>query len=100
MSNCEYIRQYYGVPARVHMRIAYKGEGGIIWKDGGHYICACMDKDKPGQTINIHPTDPELQYLEMGKPRKMTRSQKRYQAYLNSPYFEAGDSFARFLGIE
>ena len=97
--NCEYIRQYYGVPARTNMRITYRGEGGIIWKDGGNYVCACMDSDKPGHTVNIHPADPNLQYGEMGEPRRLTRAQKRYREYLDSVYHEAGHSFAYFLGI-
>lgn len=98
--NCEYVREYYGVPAKINMRIEYRGEGGIIAKDGGNYICVNMDYDKPGETCNIHPTDPDLKYLEMGKPREMTRSQKRYQEYLDSVYYEAGHSFAYFLGIK
>ena len=98
--NCEYIREYYDVPAMINMRIEYKGEGGIIWKDGGNYVCACMDSDKPGSTVNIHPTDENLKYLEMGKPRKMTRSQQRYQDYLNSVWYEAGESFATYIGVK
>ena len=98
--SCEYVREYYGVPARVNMRITYKGEGGIIWKDGGNYVCVCMDSDKPGVTGNIHPTDENLKYLEMGEPRKMTRSQRRYQEYLDSCYYDAGDSFATFLAVK
>ncbi len=39
-------------------------------------------------------------YLEMGEPRKLTRSQQRYQDYLDSVYYEAGDSFAFYLGIK
>lgn len=96
MSNCEYIREYYGVPASINMRIEYKGEGGIIWRDGGNYVCACMDKDKPGVTINIHPTDPDLKYLEMGRPREMTRAQRKYDEYRRS---ESGQSFAEWMGF-
>ena len=90
--NCEYIRDYYNVPARVNVRIKYQGEGGIIWKDGGNHVCACMDSDKPGKTIYIHPTDPDLKYLEMGKPRKMTLGQKRYRLYL-----DIGDCYDSFM---
>lgn len=93
--NCEYIRKNYGVPAQVNMRIKYNGEGGIIWKDGGNYVCACMDKDKPGVTVNIHPSDPDLEYLEMGEPRTPTRSQQRYQNYKRS---ESDLSFAEWIG--
>lgn len=96
MSDCKYVRDYYGVPAKVGMRIRYKGHGGIIYADGGCYVRANMDADKPGVTCNIHPTDPDLEYLEMGKIRKMTRSQERYQRYLE--YGDGFDSFLQYIG--
>lgn len=92
----EYAKQYYNVPADINRRIEYNGEGGIIYKDGGIYVAVNFDKDKPGICSNIHPTDPGLKYLEMGEPRKMTRSQRRYQEYLRS---ESDFSFAEWLGI-
>lgn len=98
--NCEYVKNYYAVPAEINRRISYRGEGGIIYKDGGNYIAANMDSDAPGVTVNIHPTDPELIYLELGKPRKLTRSQKNYLDYKNSLHFEAGDSFADYMGFK
>lgn len=101
--NCEYVKQHYGVPAEIGMRIKYDGMKGIIAKDGGHYICANMDEHKPTYYIYIHPCDPNLEYLdEIGEIReeKLTRSQQKYRDYLNSAYYDAGDSFATFLGID
>lgn len=99
MGNCEYVRDYYNVPACIGRRICFEGEKGTIAKDRGNYIGVNFDKDKPNVIKNLHPTYNVI-YLGMGKPRKLTRAQKRYQEYLNSAYFDAGDSFARFLGIE
>lgn len=84
MSNCEYVRNYYGVPACIGREVIYKGDKGIISKDGGNYICVNFLNDKPGVTCNIHPTDPDLTYEGIGKVRKPTRSQQRYQDYLSS----------------
>lgn len=97
MSNCEYVRDYYGVPARIGMLVTYKGEPGIIYKDGGNYVAINLDKDKPGVVSLIHPTDPALVYSEeFGKPRKLTRSQQRYRDYLRS---ELDCTFSEYLGI-
>lgn len=94
--NCEYVRDYYDVPACIGRIVTYKGKQGTIYEDGGNYISVNFDDDKPGQTINIHPTDPNLAYLGMGKVRKMTRSQQRYRDYISSEY---GGTFAEYLGI-
>lgn len=84
MANCEYVRNYYGVPACIGRIVIYKGQKGIIANDGGNYISVNFDKDKPGATCNIHPTDQNLTYAGMGKVRKLTRSQQRYRDYLHS----------------
>lgn len=65
MNNCEYVREYYGVPACIGRIIRYKDDLGVIVKDGGNYIRVAFDKDKPGVTYNIHPTDDDLTYLGM-----------------------------------
>ena len=82
------------------MLIEYNGVGGIICQDGGNYIAANMDSDKPGFIIYIHPTDPNLKYLnKIGKPRSMTRSQQRYQDYLShTDFFESFRDYLGFLG--
>ena len=94
--NCEYVREYYDVPAEIGRRIGYKGRKGTIYKDGGNYIAVNFDDMKPGRTLNVHPTDPGLVYLGIGALRPMTRSQKRYQEYLDCDF---GLSFAEWLGI-
>ena len=94
---CEYIRNYYGVPAVVGQKIEYRGDTGVIYKDGGNYLCVNMDTDKPGHTLNIHPTDPNLKYLQVaGNIRKLSRSQQNYRDYLKS---ECSESFAEFMGF-
>lgn len=99
--DCEYVREYYDVPAEIGRIVTYQGKHGIIAADRGNYIGVTFDSEKPGTISNIHPTDEGLKYLGMGVVRKikMTRSQKRYQEYLGSFHYEAGDSFAEFLGI-
>ncbi|KKL24425.1 hypothetical protein LCGC14_2415450 [marine sediment metagenome] len=92
----EYVREYYGVPAEIGRRVEYRGRGGIIYKEGFNYVAINFDDMKPGKTLHIHPTDPSLEYLGMGVLRKMTRSQKRYQSYIDS---DSDCSFAEFLGI-
>ncbi len=89
--SCEYVKDYYQVPAEIGRRIVMMGRPGIIAEDRGHYIGVNFDADKPGVVFNVHPTD-EVEYLEMGKVREMTRSQKRYQRWL-----EYGDGFYSFL---
>ncbi len=79
--SCEYVKDYYRVPAEIGRRIEHDDNPGIIAEDRGHYIGVNFDKDKPGVVFNVHPTD-NVKYLEMGIIRKMTRSQKRYQDYL------------------
>lgn len=93
--SCEYVRKYYGVPACIGRRILFKGKPGIIAEDRGHYIGVNFDEDKPGVICNVHPTD-GVEYGEMGKVRKMTRSQKRYRDYIRSEY---PGTFAEYLGI-
>lgn len=93
--SCEYVRNYYGVPACIGRRITFRGKEGIISEDRGHYIGVNFDEDKPGEVCNVHPTD-GVEYGGMGKIRKMTRSQARYRAYLRS---EADCTFAEWLGI-
>ncbi len=96
---CEYVNEYYGVPACVGRRIVHMGNPGIIAQDRGHYIGVNFDSDKPGVVFNVHPTD-SVEYGDMGtvRVRRMTRSQKRYAEY--KEFSDCYDSFAAFLGIE
>ena len=96
----EYVRNNYGVPACAGRRVVAYGKPGVIVADRGNYIGINLDCDPPDVALNYHPTD-GIVYGEMGTIRKteLTRAQRRYQEYLRSPYYEAGDSFADFLGI-
>lgn len=89
--NCEYVKKHYGVQADIGRKVICNGESGIIAEDRGHYIGVNFDKDKPCVVHNVHPTD-NVEYLEMGKIRKATRSQLRYKRYL-----EYGDCFEQFI---
>lgn len=94
-STCEYVRNYYDVPACIGRIVKMKGRQGIIAEDRGHYIGVNFDDDKPGSIFNVHPLDAE--YLGMGKVRKMTQSQQRYREYRRS---ECGLTFPEWLGIK
>lgn len=92
--NCEYVREHYGVPALIGMRVIVDGKPGIIAEDRGHYIGVNFDEDKPSRIFNVHPTD-KVQYGEMGTIRKVSRSAARYQRYLKSDGLY--ENFASFL---
>lgn len=89
--SCEYAREYYGVPAEIGRRVVVSGKPGIIAVDRGHYIGVTFDADKPGTIRNCHPAS-DVEYGKIGTVRKMTRSQARYQRWL-----EYGDCFDSFL---
>lgn len=91
--NCEYVRNYYGVPACISRRVKVHGESGIIVEDRGNYIGVNLDKDKPQRIKNYHPVD-GVEYFGMGKIRKLTRSQQNYQNFLKS---DCGHSFAEWM---
>jgi len=91
MPDCEYVKEYYGVPACIGRRVIAYGKPGIIVEDRGNYIGVTLDSEKPGTVNNYHPVD-GIEYGEMGKIRPMTRSQARYQRYL-----EYGDGFRSFM---
>lgn len=93
--SCEYVRDYYKVPAEIGRRVIVNGKPGVIAKDCGHYIGVNFDSDKPGAISHCHPTW-KVEYQGMGKVRKMTRSQARYQRWLE--YGDGFDNFRHFLG--
>jgi hypothetical protein len=92
--SCEYVRRYYGMPAKIGRRVVIGGKPGIIAADRGHYIGVNFDSDKPGVIHNAHPTS-EVRYLGMSTPRKPTRSQLRYLRYLDVA--DCYESFAHYL---
>ncbi|MDP2141337.1 MAG: hypothetical protein Q8L20_11050 [Gammaproteobacteria bacterium] len=94
MGSCEYVREYYKVPAEIGRRVIVNGKLGVIAEDRGNYIGVNFDADKPGVINNCHPTW-QVVYGEMGPIRKMTRSQQRYERYRE--YSDCFDSFRDFL---
>lgn len=95
--DCEYVRQHYGVPACIGRRVVVYGKPGVIAQDRGHHIGVNFDADKPGVIRPAHPTS-EVQYLDMGPIRQMTKAQQRYQRYLDSD--GVFDNFRHFLAYE
>lgn len=51
---CQYIRDTYGVPARVGMHVTYEGRPGVI-KGGSNYASVLLAGEK--RPDNYHPTD-------------------------------------------
>jgi hypothetical protein len=94
--NCKYVCDNYGVPAQIGRRVIVYGDPGISAEDRGHYIGVNFDKDKPGVITNCHPVE-KVEYGDMGKIRKLTPGQRRYQAYLKCEY---NLTFAQWLGID
>jgi hypothetical protein len=92
--NCEYVREHYKVPACIGRKVIACGEPGIIAEDMGNYIGINLDKDKPGTVAPYHPKW-KIEYLGMGRVRRATRSQRRYQKYLAEA--DCYDDFRHFL---
>lgn len=91
--NCQYVREYYKVPACIGRRVMAYGKPGIIAEDRGHYIGVTLDTDKPGRVSNYHPID-GVEYLGMGEVRKLTRSQQNYRDFINA---DCGHTFAEWM---
>ncbi|WP_259524167.1 hypothetical protein [Shewanella baltica] len=91
MNQFDYIKQHYAVPAAIGRLVKVNGRSGVIVKDCGHHLGVNFDDDKPGVISHCHPTW-EVEYGEIGNIRKQTKSQQRYQRYL-----EYGDRFENFI---
>lgn len=87
----EYINKTYGLDVKLNQRVVIDGKGGIIVSDEGHYLGVNFDKDKPSIVSHCHPTW-NIEYLGIGKPRKLTKSQERGRRWL-----EYGDMFESFM---
>ena len=90
----EYIKEHYSVPADIGRRVVVDGKPGIIVKGINAHIGVNFDTDDPGIVYPCHPTW-KVEYGEIGIPRKLTRSQQRYQKYLEVS--DCYDSFKHFL---
>lgn len=89
-----YVRIHYGVPAEIGRRVTVSGRPGIITAGRGQYIGVTFDDAKPWRIENAHPTS-EVEYLEMGTPRRLTPSQRRYRDYLDVA--DLYESFGQYL---
>lgn len=83
MTNFDYVRKYYKVPAEVGRLVSVGGKPVIIAEDRGAYIGVLFDNDDPKSILPCHPTS-QVEYKGMGKVRKMTRSQRRYRDFINA----------------
>lgn len=98
-----YCNEKYGVKNDHGRVVTYKDRVGIILKSTHHqhYVHVNFNDRTPGKIEYIHPTDPNLIYTEeFDQPRRLTKSKQRYQDYLNSTWYDAGESFAKYLGIK
>lgn len=86
-----YVRNTWGVPACTGRRVVVDGRPGVIAEPRDHYIGVSFDDDNPGVVKNCHPTS-KVEYQGMGDVRRPTRSQERYQRFL-----EYGDGFGDFI---
>ena len=97
---CDYIKNYYGVPADLHREVVVDGKKGVITKDLGNYIGVNFYDDQTAHALPCHPTW-KVEYLDTFNPKppklKMTRSKRRYQEYIDS---DSGMSFPEWLGIQ
>lgn len=93
----DYVRTYYKVPAAFGRIVKVSGRQGIITEDMGHYIGVTFDNAKANDVRPCHPTS-NIEYLGMGTPRKLTRSQKRWQEY--SRVAECFESFRDWLAYK
>jgi hypothetical protein len=89
-----YVRRCYGVPANIGRMVTVGGRPGIITADGGAYIGVTFDDAPATSVLPCHPTS-QVVYGEMGVPRPLTRSQKRYRDYLEVA--DVYESFHHYL---
>ena len=95
MSDFEYIRSTYDVPAEIGRKVVVAGRPGVIAKSRNQYIGVNFDDSKPGVISICHPTW-KVEYQGMGEIRKMTRSQARYRRYLDLGSELGFDNFLNF----
>lgn len=91
----EWIRNTYKVPAEYGREISFNGRKGFIVEDKGNYIGVTFHDEKPTLVHPLHPTY-NVEYLGLGCPRKLTRSQLRYKEWANT---DTSLSFSEWLGI-
>ena len=60
----EYIREYYGVPAKRGAKFLYCGWPGKVVSSRGPHIVGVLDKD-PKTLLILHPTDVEWSDMDI-----------------------------------
>lgn len=88
---CQYVKDYYRVPADIGRRVVVDGKAGIIVENRGNHIGVNFDSDKPCHVTPCHPTW-RVEYGEIGKARPISKSQQRYKRFQ-----EYGDGFNSFI---
>ena len=91
----DYIKKTYKIPAEIGREIIFEGnKKGVIAQDKGNYIGVNFYNNKPGVISILHPTY-EIEYLPtFANIRKPTRSQQRYQDFLDA---DSGLSFIEWI---
>lgn len=94
--SCEYVRQFYNVPACIGRQVTAYGKPGVITKDFGHYIGIVLDGDSKRVPGRYHPTHG---IVYGGMAEKLPKPPKRtnFDAYQDE--CECYDGFVHFLGI-
>lgn len=94
MTPFEYVQRTYAVPACRGRRVRVYGRPAVIVEDRGHHLGITYDDARPGVVHSAHPTD-GVEYLEeVVQPRRVSRSARRYQVYLNG---DTGLTFREWL---
>lgn len=89
-----YVRAYYGVPAERGRRVVVDGDPGVIAEARGNYIGVLFDQCAPTHVYSCHPTWRVTYLDEIAPVRRATRSQIRYQQFLDA---DTGLTFGEYL---
>lgn len=92
---CEYVQQYYQVPACIGRRVIAYGKPGVITADFGHYVGIVLDESTKRQPGRYHPVD-GIEYGEMAGALPRPPRRTNYDRYYDE---EWTCDFHEFLGI-
>ncbi|MEG1082303.1 MAG: hypothetical protein RSE44_27570 [Pseudomonas sp.] len=92
---CEYVQQYYQVPACIGRRVIAYGKPGVITADFGHYIGIVLDDSTKRQPGRYHPVD-GIEYGEMAGQLPKPPRRTNYDRYYDE---EWTCDFHEYLGI-
>lgn len=79
---CEYVQQYYQVPACIGRRVIAYGKPGVITTDFGHYVGIVLDEDRKRRPDRYHPVD-GIEYGEMADQLPKRPRISNYDKFLN-----------------